>query len=438
MSCEIKPVGMKCPLKCTYCYQTVQREHQEEQFDKNAVFELIPKLQQSFSLFGGEALLTPLPILEDLLKAACDKWGHSGVQTNAVLLTEEHIQLFIKYKTHVGISIDGPGELNDSRWAGSLERTRECTRITENAIKMLCERAKTHPSLIPSLIVTLHNLNASQEHWNTELEWFHKLETLGVRTASLHVMEKDYLAASIFLNEDELGDRLIDLWKRKLTGEFTTLDFGQFFSDILGALQGSGRVMCTWKPCDPWNTQAVYGIEADGSLSHCSRTNKDEYNWLPAEGGGIPDAQQIALGHPGRHSYVRQLALYSAPQEHGGCQDCKYWLSCYGQCPGTAIGGDWRMRSSYCDLWVRLLDFGANLLRASRIVPLCDKPDRVELAEQLFQLWAKDTTATIDGLLQKKDTKKPTCNTKNNNEVWHYDGPNTHGDSDAHGDHYDK
>ena len=59
------------------------------------------------------------------------KYGSNGIQTNGVLINDEHIRMFRDYKVHVGVSVDGPGELNDSRWAGTLERTREATAKTE-------------------------------------------------------------------------------------------------------------------------------------------------------------------------------------------------------------------------------------------------------------------------------------------------------------------
>jgi len=45
--------------------------------------------------------------------------------------------MFKQYKVMVGISIDGPDSLNDVRWAGSLEKTREQTAKIEATIKRL-------------------------------------------------------------------------------------------------------------------------------------------------------------------------------------------------------------------------------------------------------------------------------------------------------------
>ena len=60
--------------------------------------------------------------------------------------------------------------------------------------------------------------------------------------------------------------------------------------------------------------------------SNCGRTNKDGVDYLKSD-------------HQG---YERYIALYNTPHEHGGCKGCRFFLMCKGQCPGTAIDGDWQ------------------------------------------------------------------------------------------------
>jgi uncharacterized protein len=102
------------------------------------------------------------------------------------LIRDAHIELFKRYKVHVGISIDGPGPLNDTRWAGTLVRTREATARTEAAIELLCREA-----MPPSLIVTLHRGNATAATLPLMHEWFRRLEGLGVTSIRLHMLETE-------------------------------------------------------------------------------------------------------------------------------------------------------------------------------------------------------------------------------------------------------
>ena len=74
-----------------------------------------------------------------------------AIQTNGVLLNDAHVALFKKYHVGVGFSIDGPGELNLARWAGSLEKTNVATEKSLAALHRCLEE-----KVYPSLIVTLH------------------------------------------------------------------------------------------------------------------------------------------------------------------------------------------------------------------------------------------------------------------------------------------
>jgi len=425
MSTEIRPVTTDCNIRCVYCYQTSLRDADPtHRYDEEAVFEAAKKLDNPFSLFGGESLILPLPKIEKLLELCFSRWKSSGIQTNGTLITEAHIEAFKKYKTHVGISLDGPDELNDSRWAGTREATKKLTARTHWAIKRLAEESKKNKLdfLMPSIIVTLHAGNASKERFPRLVQWFHELDDMGIQHMNLHIMELDGMAKELYLPQEELADRLIDLWN--MQHEFKNLRFTKF-DEILRLLEGDDcSVVCIWRACDPHNTQAVNGIENDGAPSVCSRVHKGAINWLPAEGSGY-DAKFI--GHPGTRLHTRQLALYITPQEHGGCQGCPFWLVCLGNCPGEGEHGDWRLRSHYCYTFKRLFDEGAKRLRLVGKKPICDWEHRGHLEEQLQNLFLTGhPQATLNFVVKmdKDATKKGMTRVKNG----------YHADSDYHED----
>jgi uncharacterized protein len=361
-----------------------------------------------FVLFGGEPLMVPEPDLEALWAWGFQKFGKNGIQTNGTLISGNHIRMFKQYGVHVGISIDGPAELNDIRWVGSLTATREATEKTHAAIARLCREG-----IPPSLIVTLHRVNATRDKLPRMHEWLRSVHALGVTSARLHVLEveSDEIRRKYALTPEENLEALLSF--ARLEDELSTLRF-DVFHDMRRLLEGQdSSTTCVWNACDPYTTRAVRGVEGTGQRSNCGRTNKD----------GIDFAKAASEG------FERYLALYHTPQQHGGCRDCRFFLMCKGQCPGTAIDGDWRNRSELCEVWMRLYErLEAELLRAGQ-TPLSIHPLRPQVEAKILDGWARGVNVTMESVLREM---RPS---------WTTDGganpepPRDHGD--WHGDHTD-
>ena len=69
MVTEVRPLGVKCNLSCSYCYQEPLREAagRHPHFDVEAMKRTILANGAPFALFGGEPLLLPKTVLEELL-----------------------------------------------------------------------------------------------------------------------------------------------------------------------------------------------------------------------------------------------------------------------------------------------------------------------------------------------------------------------------------
>ncbi|MDX1493427.1 MAG: hypothetical protein R3253_05180 [Longimicrobiales bacterium] len=310
----------------------------------------------------------------ELARWGYERFGGTGIQTAGNLIDDELIEVFRKFSVGVGISIDGPGDLNAVRSAGSPEKTAKATRRTEEAIDKLCSLG-----MAPSLIVTIHQGNAgTEEKVDRLVAWLNGLRAKGVSSIRIHVLETE---------SDEIRERLGLSPERnlhvilRLGGEVEGLSV-DVVNDIRSALRGDlGCLTCIWKACDPWNTDAVRGVDADGRRINCGRTNKDGANWTKT-----PD-----------RSYVRQLALYRTPQESGGCKGCRFFVMCQGQCPGTAIDGDWRNRSVDCLTWKALFrHFEDEMLDAGE-VPLTAQPERLRGLEAQILSGALDASSGAGG-----------------------------------------
>lgn len=278
-------------------------------YDLDAMKAALEAEGSAFTLFGGEPLLMNLEDLEEILRWGHEKFGWTGIQTNGSLITEHHLRLFKTYNVSVGLSVDGPEELNDSRWAGSVEKTREATAASMNAISALCEAG-----LRPSLIITLYRGNASRERLPRLLAWIQEMDAKRIPQMRVHLLEVDHaeVRSQMLLTEEETiyaCFKLMDL-------ELKTLKL-DLFEDMEKLLAGASTdVSCIWGACDPLTTPAVQAVNGLGGRSNCSRTNKDGVDWVKAP----------------THGSERYRVLYNTPYEDGGCQGCKYFFACKGQC----------------------------------------------------------------------------------------------------------
>lgn len=442
MTVEAKLVGETCNLSCPYCYEHPMRDagNYDNEYDLEKMKAALRAeigtstgLYGAFSLFGGEPLLAPIEDIAELCRWGQETFGAQmaegykvvSMQTNGSLLTDAHVEIFKRYRVSIGISMDGPEELNDSRWAGSLEKTRKRTEQSHGAIGKLC--AAGCP---PSLIVTVYRGNAMPATRQKFKAWVKELARLGIRHINFHLLEVDdeVVREKWALTDEENLDFLLDMARFESAVGMTF----SLFSDIRALLMGNDqRVTCTWNACDPYTTRAVRGVSGLGVRSNCGRTNKEGVSWLKADAEG----------------YERYLALSSVPFDAGGCGGCRFWVMCKGQCPGTGEGGDWRHKTDACLTFMGLFEHFEAQLQGERKTPLSldtEKRERVEAA--MFNSWANGKNLLIYQALAATSSTPPAVAQGN---IEHGDVP--HGDSDlpvetphgdephgdSHGDHQD-
>jgi uncharacterized protein len=386
----VTPLGVRCNLQCGYCYEDPMRDagNLGVRYNVDAMKRAVAAHSgehEPFLLFGGEPLLVPKRILEDLWAWGFKRSGSNSTQTNGALIDDEHIELFKRYRVGVGISIDGPGELNDARWDHNLERTRRSTARSESAIEKLIANG-----IVPSLIVTLHRVNATPDRLERLIDWFRYLERLGVRQIGIHLLEVENqeMREKFELSLDETLHAFRRLREARKQLAAVTLSLIEDLEMML--LGRDGKAKCIWQACDPYTTRAVKGLDGQGERSKCSRVNKDGVDYLPAE----------------REGFERYLALYHTPQDAGGCQGCRFFLMCRGQCPGTAIAGDWRSKSEQCPTWFKVFsDIEAELV-AKGITPLSLRPERHEVEAELWRRWAAGQNQPVEYVIREMRARR--------------------------------
>jgi uncharacterized protein len=321
-----------------------------------------------FALFGGEPLLVPEADLEDLWSWGFANFGGNAVQTNGTLINDQHMHMFKEYNVQVGISIDGPRELNDARWYGTRARTREATAKTERAIERLCLEK------IPiSIIITLNRCNARPDRLSALYEWVAGLDKMGVKWVRLHLLESEttLVRSKYGLSESENIEAMLGL--HSLQKRLRTLSIDTFTEMRRLLLGKDENTACVWNACDPYTTAAVRGVEGRGERSNCGRTNKDG----------------IDFGKGNVQGFERYIALYTTSQECGGCQGCRFFLMCKGQCPGTAIDGDWRNRTEHCGVWKTLFSYLEKELLDEGVQTLSLSAERENIEMLFLSSWSR-------------------------------------------------
>ena len=81
---------------------------------------------------------------------------------------------------------------------------------------------------------------------------------------------------------------------------------------------------------------------------------------------------------------------------------------CKGNCPGTAIDGDWRNRTEHCETWFGLYAHLESELLAQDIQPLSLNPIREQVEQRLVNIWAAGQTARIEDILTQLQPEQAT------------------------------
>uniref|UniRef100_A0A6M3M7B4 Putative radical SAM superfamily protein n=1 Tax=viral metagenome TaxID=1070528 RepID=A0A6M3M7B4_9ZZZZ len=364
-------MNLDCNFRCEYCYEKPIRP-EDEIIDHEAVERTIRELWEKkggkgkngkprrdrrgnycgpkITLHGGEPTILPRKDFERYLKLAFELTGRSGIQTNGYLIDDDMIELFKKYRTSVGISIDGPWPLNELRGVGSkADKKKQTDRILKTIGKLKKTEiprefwkkdkdGKEIPAYIGvSVIAVIHKKNALGERRETLKRWVKELTDMGVTGR---------------LNPCCTGNPDIDLTPLEAVEAYTDLCDFMFehgidkwspFKDIINSLKGKDEVVCVYRNCDPYCTHSATTVLNDGSVGVCLRLYGDGKKYLRAS---------------------EETTMRSDVLEQTDCKDCPWWEHCYGGCTGLSKDWDWRNKDRYCEMYKALFVKISNTLKA--------------------------------------------------------------------------
>lgn len=318
-----------CPVGCAYCFAD-PGVPTGAKYDKRAMIEKLGEISgdphESVILHGGEVLSLPVRDFEFFLKAVYKLRGTTHIQTSLVGLTAEHIRLFKKYKTNIGVSVDGPPELNILRGPRDSDQNQTYQKKLVKNMAWLREK-----NIGFGTISVLTKANAVGDKLETLIEW---ASTNGIN-GRFNPMFLPFWSDSLSqyqLTPQELKTAWIRLAEVALENpKLEWLPAREFIDNLLGC---SSLACCIVARCD-YLTTMCKTIMPDGNLARCDRCFQDGYYYR----SNLPTtARADMLGQT-------------------ECSDCKYFSICGGGCAGEGEGGDPRHKTMYCEAYYGLYEF---------------------------------------------------------------------------------
>lgn len=316
---------MKCQFRCTYCFEPENtREPIDYNFSKiqNSLKKLweSPFRGSSICLHGGEPTIAPRRQLEELMRHIHSLTGVVSIQTNGFAIDDHLISLFKRYNVYVGISVDGPPELNILRGPSPSD-----DKITQEYNKKLWANIrKLRQENVPvSIMCILQKENAGTIEKVEKLkEWIVNLKDIGITSGRMNPMFASPTQKKYELSQKELLVAWIELYELNKVHGLNYNPMREMINNILGKRPSP----CIFSRCDYFNTPTIT-ILPDGTVGNCDRTFQEGI-YLRSEMGT----------QSGRYESLRQTQ----------CKDCKYWKICGGGCPAEGIDGDWRNKTRFC------------------------------------------------------------------------------------------
>ncbi len=202
-------MSSSCNLACKYCFvENCQFNNKKEvNMSKDTALLALKKydtylrennIKGSVIFYGGEPLVNWNTIKEVLLKAEeLNSPINFSMVTNATLLNLDKIKFLAKHKVEVGISIDGPKELNDKNRVYRVSGKSVYDEVMKKFPMLKMEKCKFGLSITVS--------NDFLDHQDEVLSWLKKLNVKSIFYNLYHYTSYDdkweeyYKRASSFL-----------------------------------------------------------------------------------------------------------------------------------------------------------------------------------------------------------------------------------------------
>ena len=321
----IKPASALCNLACEYCfYLDRETDPYSELPGRRMTLDTLERLVDSylyysfpnstFAFQGGEPTLAGLPFFEKLVEFE-QRFGRpnqtvsNALQTNAVLIDKNWCDLFRETNWLLGVSLDGPEEIND------LYRFNKDRRGTWKRVIQSVELLKLNKVEFNILCV----LSTANVEKPKELYRFYR---------SLGIDNIQFIPLAEF---DGLGNRLPFTITAEQYGRFMVEVFDLWwperrkvrircFDNIAEAVAGHKPGTCTMhETCDSYVV-----VEFNGDVYPCDFFVEGSWKL-----GNVNDDSWGEIARRSkRYSFASKKTI-----AHPECQVCEWQALCHGGCP---------------------------------------------------------------------------------------------------------
>jgi uncharacterized protein len=326
----IKPASAVCNLDCTYCFYLDRdadpyralpaRRMTDETLERLVETYLFYSYPTSvFAFQGGEPTLAGLPFFTKLVELQ-KRHGRDGqvvsnaLQTNGMLLDKTWCELFRGYEWLLGVSLDGPEEVNDryrvgKRGGGTWKRVMESVELLQKnqvQFNILC-------------VLSQANVDRPKELYR----FYRALGIEHIQFIPLAEFAPDGTPMPFTISPEQYGRflcELFDVWwpeRRKVRV--------RFFDNIAEALAGLKPGTCTMhETCDSYVV-----VEYNGDVYPCDFFVESSWKL----GNLVYDSWSEIARRTKRYSFASKKTV-----AHAECQVCEYQSICHGGCPKLRHG----------------------------------------------------------------------------------------------------
>ncbi len=321
----IKPASAVCNLDCAYCFYLDRDADPYKALPaRRMTADTLERLVDSYLFYsypaaifafqGGEPTLAGLPFFQQLVRLQ-QNYGRNGqsvsnaLQTNGVLLDQDWCDLFRSSNWLLGVSLDGPEEINDL-YRFNKEGRGTCKRVIQS-IELLQKNKVEF-----NILCVLNQANVEKPR---ELYRFYR--SLGIDNIQ-YIPLAEFDAAGnplpFTITAAQYGRFLVetfDLWwperrKVRIRG----------FDNIAEALAGLKPGTCTMhETCDSYVV-----VEYNGDVYPCDFFVESSWKL----GNVTLDSWPEIARRSRRYSFASKKTL-----AHPECQVCEYQSICHGGCP---------------------------------------------------------------------------------------------------------